>query len=123
MPEMVLWNGQSVPGERMNVMVTQEPWSEYLLADGTVLRNKAVLTAVWRLCDQSALDGSPVYIYNTQNVAAVSRPLPASDVTSSVSFAEAFRELELVQVQPPCGIRSHASDCDCLGLLGNGDPA
>ena len=123
MPEMVFWNGQWGSGERVKGIQTHEPWSEYLLADGAVLRNKAVLTAAWQLCDQRGSDGSHVYVYHTQNVAAVISPSPASDAPSSLSFSEAFRDLDLVQDEPHCGIRSHARDCQCPGLLDNGEPA
>src|SRR5439155_26394780 len=39
----------------------KEVWSEYRLADGTVLRIKPVMIAVSRLEGEHTLDGDPVY--------------------------------------------------------------
>ena len=63
----------------------QDTWSEYLLADGTILRNKAVLTKVWRLCQIFCPNGMPFYVYSTQNVPSV---IPEMTYTKRPSVAE-----------------------------------
>lgn len=51
-----------------------EPWSEYLLDDGTVARLKLVVTNVYRLDGQFDAKGQPVYVIESNNVIAISVP-------------------------------------------------
>jgi hypothetical protein len=45
----------------VEVLEAKEAWSEYRLADGTVLRVKPVMIAVSRVDDAEAANGEPVY--------------------------------------------------------------
>jgi hypothetical protein len=45
----------------IEVIEAKEAWSEYRLADGTVLRVKPIVIAVTRIGDAEAADGEPVY--------------------------------------------------------------
>lgn len=45
----------------VEVVETKEAWSEYRLADGTVLRIKPVLIAITRVEGEEATTGEPVY--------------------------------------------------------------
>jgi hypothetical protein len=45
----------------VEVVEAKETWSEYRLADGTVLRVKPVMIAVSRADDRDAANGEPVY--------------------------------------------------------------
>ena len=45
----------------VDVLEAKEVWSEYRLADGTVLRIKPVMIAVSRVEGEHTLDGDPVY--------------------------------------------------------------
>ena len=45
----------------VDVLEAKEVWSEYRLADGTVLRIKPVMIAVSRIEGEYTLDGDPVY--------------------------------------------------------------
>jgi hypothetical protein len=45
----------------VDVLEAKEVWSEYRLADGTVLRIKPVMIAVARVEGEHTLDGDPVY--------------------------------------------------------------
>jgi hypothetical protein len=45
----------------VDVLEAKEVWSEYRLADGTVLRIKPVMIAVSRIEGEHTLDGDPVY--------------------------------------------------------------
>ena len=45
----------------IEVLDAKERWSEYRLADGTIMRVKSVVIAVFRDQDQKSPDGEPVY--------------------------------------------------------------
>ena len=45
----------------IEVLGAKERWSEYRLADGTMMRVKSVVIAVFRDQDQKSPDGEPVY--------------------------------------------------------------
>ena len=45
----------------VEVLEAKEAWSEYRLADGTVLRVKPIMIAVSRVDDAEAANGEPVY--------------------------------------------------------------
>ncbi len=50
------------PAKSVDVVSSKEGWSEYTLADNTVIRAKAVILDVKRLTDQYAADGEPIYM-------------------------------------------------------------
>jgi hypothetical protein len=52
----------------------QEFWSEYVLDDGTSVRLKLVVTAVYSVPDAFDADGNPMYLVNSTNVMAVNAP-------------------------------------------------
>ena len=45
----------------VEVLEARETWSEYRLADGTVLRVKPIMIAVSRVDDADGANGEPVY--------------------------------------------------------------
>ena len=45
----------------VDVLESKEVWSEYRLADGTVLRIKPVMITVSRMDGEHTLEGDPVY--------------------------------------------------------------
>jgi hypothetical protein len=45
----------------VEVLEAKEAWSEYRLADGTVLRVKPIMIAVSRVDDAESANGEPVY--------------------------------------------------------------
>jgi len=49
------------PATEVDVVEAKEAWSEYRLADGTVLRIKPIMIAVSRVGDSRTADGEPVY--------------------------------------------------------------
>lgn len=52
----------AMPGtSEVEVLEARESWSEYRLADGTVLRVKPVMIAITRVTGAEAVDGEPVY--------------------------------------------------------------
>jgi hypothetical protein len=48
-----------------------EPWSTYTLADGTVLKIRAVVSGVTRFEGEFDNGGNPVYVVNTNMVSRV----------------------------------------------------
>ena len=61
-------------GEEVSAALVSEPWAEYRLGDGTVLKVKSVVRKVFRLFDQYTREGDPVYIVQTTNIVDVSAP-------------------------------------------------
>lgn len=59
--------GKVFEGEEVDVTQAEEPWSTYVLADGTVLRAKLVAVKVLRLGDCMP-DGTPIYALISQNL-------------------------------------------------------
>lgn len=49
------------PKESVDIESSKDGWSEYSLADGTVIRAKAVLLDVKKMAGQYNADGEPVY--------------------------------------------------------------
>jgi hypothetical protein len=45
----------------VEVLEAKEAWSEYRLADGTVLRIKPIMIAITRVDDAETANGEPVY--------------------------------------------------------------
>lgn len=60
--------------ELIEVNSTNEQWSTYLLADGTLLKLKAVVTEVWRVIDAYDNDGNPQYFTKSGNLLVVNAP-------------------------------------------------
>jgi hypothetical protein len=55
-------------GESMEIVAAKEPWSEYILKDGTKIRAKQSIESIVKL-DQKNSDGTNVYILRGQTVA------------------------------------------------------
>lgn len=53
-----------VDAEVAEVPITKgsEPWSEYELEDGSIVRFKSVVTSIMRIEGQHNQDGTPIYI-------------------------------------------------------------
>jgi hypothetical protein len=49
------------PKESVDIESSKEGWSEYTLADGTVIRAKGVLLDVKKMVGQYNADGEPIY--------------------------------------------------------------
>jgi hypothetical protein len=52
-------------GESMDIVESKEPWSEYILEDGTKIKAKQAVVNIVRL-DQKNADGTPVYMLQGQ---------------------------------------------------------
>jgi hypothetical protein len=58
----------------IEILDTKERWSEYRLADGTVLRLRPVMIAVFRADGQFTADGDPVYNMKSTLITDVRKP-------------------------------------------------
>ena len=58
----------------VDVLEAKEVWSEYRLADGTILRIKPVMITVSRIDGEHTLDGDPVYNMKSTLVTDVRAP-------------------------------------------------
>jgi hypothetical protein len=63
-------DGQTVDGTPVEIQHVLEPWTECLLADGTRVRIKLVITDAFRLKTRSP-DGTPQYLVRSKNVMMV----------------------------------------------------
>jgi len=57
-------------GELMNVVDSKEPWSEYILENGTKIKAKQSVINIVKL-DTINPDGTPVYVLQGQSVMSV----------------------------------------------------
>jgi hypothetical protein len=50
------------PSEPVDILSSKEGWSEYTLADGTVIRAKGVVLDVKKMVGQFNAEGEPIYV-------------------------------------------------------------
>ncbi len=67
-------DGREIDATVVPFRVGDEPWTEYLLEDGTVLRIRLVTSEVLRLDGEYDADGAPQYQAKTQAIVSVSAP-------------------------------------------------
>jgi hypothetical protein len=58
-------------GTLMEVTDSREPWSEYILADGTKIRFKQTLVNIIRLDDKRNPNGDPIYVVQSQQTMSI----------------------------------------------------
>ncbi len=66
----VPYQGRQVDGKPVDFLTRKEDFNEYQLDDGRILRIKMVVTRIIRLEGETAPDGNPVYLIQSQNVVA-----------------------------------------------------
>ena len=64
----VQYANQEVEVDPVEIVEAKEPWCEYLLADGTKIRVRHVLGAIFRAKNIYNDSGEPLYITRSQNV-------------------------------------------------------
>lgn len=84
----VQYQGKTVPAEELEFRSTSEPWTEYQLEDGTVIKIKAILASVHRLVDRYKEDGEPVYGLVIGNLPVLSIPPALKQVPTQSPNAE-----------------------------------
>lgn len=68
----IKYGSREVEADPVEIIKVDEPWCEYVLADGTKIRIKHVLGAIFRASDTYNDDGEPLYITRSQNVVIAS---------------------------------------------------
>lgn len=63
-----------VEGEVIDINLSQEPWSRYILADGSEIKIKLVVNEFIRLDNTWDQEGNPVYVTRMAPVQAVTAP-------------------------------------------------
>lgn len=66
----VPYQGRQVEGRSVDFLTRKEDFNEYQLADGKILRIKMVVTRIIKLEGETAPDGNPIYVLQSQNVVA-----------------------------------------------------
>jgi hypothetical protein len=66
----VQFNDKLVDGQAVSFTPFSEPWSEYHLEDGSVVRFRATISRLIKL-DERNPDGSTIYVCQSQNQMAV----------------------------------------------------
>ncbi len=66
--------GKEVWGELIPVQQAQEGWSQYFLADGSIVKMKVVVTDVFRVDNAYDAEGNPIYYVKSTNVVSVNAP-------------------------------------------------
>ena len=60
--------------ELMEIEETKENWSEYRLADGSIIRVKQVAMEIWRVDDMYDPEGNPQYVVKSAGIMSVTAP-------------------------------------------------
>ena len=58
-------------GTLMDIKEAKEPWSEYILEDGTKIRIRQAVVSIVRLDDKKNINGETVYVFQGQNTMSV----------------------------------------------------
>jgi hypothetical protein len=59
-------NGEMKSGEVVSFTPFNEPWAEYHLEDGTIIRFRSTINRIIKLSEPGP-DGEPIYISNSSN--------------------------------------------------------
>ncbi len=71
-------NGSPQNTTEIEMLEAKESWSVYRLSDGTILRIKPVMIAVFRADGQHTADGEPVYSMKSTLITDVRAPAAAT---------------------------------------------
>ena len=64
----VKYQDKEIEVEEVDVILANEKWNEYQLADGAVLKFKDVIVSIHRAITEKAPDGKALYLFNTHRV-------------------------------------------------------
>ena len=65
------FQGKQIEAIEIEVVRTNEPWTECQLADGKVLMFKDVVISVCKAVTETNPDGSPLYLFGTHRVVRI----------------------------------------------------
>jgi hypothetical protein len=66
----ILFNGEMKEAQPVSFVPFKEPWAEYHLDDGTVIRFRSTISGVFLLQEKDA-NGQPMYVSQSQNQMSV----------------------------------------------------
>lgn len=67
----ITYQGQQIEAQEVEVLTSNEPWNEYQLGNGKLLRVKTVLIQVFRAVEGKSPQGEDLYIIQSQNIVKV----------------------------------------------------
>ena len=70
----VSYQGREVDAIDVNFKVGREDWNQYQLADGTELRMRLIVSAVYMVPGEHDQDGNPVYVVKSGNIIVANSP-------------------------------------------------
>jgi len=70
----IMFNGKMHDATFIPVTSSQEPWNEYILDDGSLLRLKTVVTEIYRIDGLYNAEGEPLYSIKSKNIASANSP-------------------------------------------------
>lgn len=74
MPQFRGSKGQPVNGEELQFTPISEPYSEYKLSDGKIMKIRVVLTEVYRLDEKDEVTGKDNYFIKSAPIVTVEEP-------------------------------------------------
>ena len=66
--KVINFQGRQVKGTSLDFSIKSEDWNVYKLADGTILKMKAVVSEVVRIDGEFDPAGEPIYTVKSQNI-------------------------------------------------------
>lgn len=70
----VPFNGRTAKAVEVPIADSHEEWSEFVLGDGTKIRAKVNIVAVYKLADEKDQLGNPIYSINAAPIIAMLQP-------------------------------------------------
>jgi hypothetical protein len=67
-------NGKQISGQTVDVETSNEPWTQYTLADGTTVKVKLIMLDAIRLDTHDENTGEPQYQFQFQQIIGVVAP-------------------------------------------------
>ena len=68
------YQGKQVEAEDVSFSIVREDWNTYQLHDGSELRMRLVVSAVFRILGEFDREGNPVYVTKSGNMLTVKSP-------------------------------------------------
>ena len=72
--EKISYGGKEVEAIDVGFKIGREEWNEYQLADGTELRMRLMVSAVYLVPGEYNQDGDPVYVVKSGNMVVAKSP-------------------------------------------------
>lgn len=58
----------------VDVIQAKEPWSEYTLSDGSIIKMRSIVAEVWRVTNEYDAEGNPTYVIKAAGMMNVMAP-------------------------------------------------